>query len=76
MDCDEVYAPVARFELLRSVLAIGTILDCHIHHMDVRTAFLNGIMEGEQKIYMRQPRGFVKRGHGNPICELKRASMT
>ncbi|GMF23042.1 unnamed protein product [Phytophthora fragariaefolia] len=70
VDCDEVYAPVARFESLRLVLAIGTILDCHIHQMDVHTAFLNGTMEGEQKIYMRQPHGFVKRGHENLVCEL------
>ncbi|OWY99102.1 Integrase, catalytic core protein [Phytophthora megakarya] len=38
VDCDEVYAPVARFESLRLVLAIGTVLDCHIHQMDVHTA--------------------------------------
>ncbi|OWY91143.1 Integrase, catalytic core protein, partial [Phytophthora megakarya] len=41
VDCDEVYAPVARFESLRLALAVGTILDCHIHQNDVRTAFLN-----------------------------------
>ncbi|GMF45435.1 unnamed protein product [Phytophthora fragariaefolia] len=46
VDCDEVYGPVARFESLRLVLAIGTILDCHIHQMDVHTAFLNGTTKG------------------------------
>ncbi|POM81691.1 Integrase catalytic core protein [Phytophthora palmivora] len=60
VDCGEVYAPVARFESLRLVLAIATILDCHIHQMDVHTAFLNVTIEGEQKNYMRQPHGFVK----------------
>ncbi|POM59763.1 Integrase catalytic core protein [Phytophthora palmivora] len=73
VDCDEVYAPVARFESLRLVLAIGTILDCHIHQMDVHTAFLNGTMEGEQKIYMRQPHGFMKRGHEHLVCELQKS---
>ncbi|GMF16671.1 unnamed protein product [Phytophthora fragariaefolia] len=68
--CDEVYTPVARFESLRLVLAIGTILDCHIHQMDVHTAFLNGTMEGEQKINMRQQHEFVERGHENQVCEL------
>jgi hypothetical protein len=70
VDCDEVYAPVARFESLCIVLAIGTILDCHTHQMDVHTAFLNGTMEGEQTIYMRQPHGFRKRGQEHLACEL------
>ncbi|GMF30796.1 unnamed protein product [Phytophthora fragariaefolia] len=52
VDCDKVYAPVTRFESLRLVLAIETILDCYIHQMDVHTTFLNGTMEGEQKFYM------------------------
>ncbi|GMF21560.1 unnamed protein product [Phytophthora fragariaefolia] len=55
VNCDDVYAPVARFESLRLVLAIGTILDCHIHQMDVSTAFLNGSMEGEHMVL-----GFVR----------------
>ncbi|GMF58873.1 unnamed protein product [Phytophthora fragariaefolia] len=73
VDCDEVYAPVARFESLRLVLAIGTILDCPIHQMDVHYAFLNGTMDGEQKIYMRQPHGFAKRGHEHLVCELQKS---
>ncbi|OWY99286.1 Integrase, catalytic core protein [Phytophthora megakarya] len=73
VDCDEVYAPVARFESLRLVLAVGTILDCHIHQMDVHTAFLNGTMDGEQEIYMRQSYCFVKRGHAHLVCELQKS---
>ncbi|OWZ13446.1 Integrase, catalytic core protein [Phytophthora megakarya] len=45
VNCDEVCAPVVRFESLRLVLANGIILDCHIHQMDVHTAFLNGSMD-------------------------------
>ncbi|POM76821.1 Integrase catalytic core protein [Phytophthora palmivora] len=66
-DCDEVYAPVARFDSLRLALAIGTILDCPTYQTDVHTAFLNGTMEGELKIYMRQTHGFVKRGHEHEL---------
>ncbi|OWZ16992.1 Integrase, catalytic core protein [Phytophthora megakarya] len=61
VNCDEVYAPVARFGSLRLVLAIGTILDCHIHQMDVHMAFLNGSMDGEQKVYLYQPPGICGR---------------
>ncbi|POM64449.1 Integrase catalytic core protein [Phytophthora palmivora] len=71
VDCDEVYAPVARVESLRLVLGIETILDYHIYHMDVHTAFVNDTMEGELKIYMREPHGFMKRGHEHLVCELQ-----
>ncbi|OWZ04384.1 Gag-pol Polyprotein [Phytophthora megakarya] len=71
VNCDEVYAPVARFESLRLVLAIGTILDCHIHQMDVHTAFLDGSMDGEQKVYMYKPPGYRQSGHEGLVYELK-----
>ncbi|OWZ00378.1 Integrase, catalytic core protein [Phytophthora megakarya] len=57
VNCDEVYAPVARFESLRLVLGLETILDCHIHQMDVHTVFLNWSMDEEQNVYMYQPPG-------------------
>ncbi|POM76761.1 Integrase catalytic core protein [Phytophthora palmivora] len=73
VDCDEVYAPVARFESLRLVLAVGTILDCHIHQMDVHTAFLNGTMDKDQRIYMRQPPGYHVPGKEDLVCELQKS---
>ncbi|OWZ05622.1 Integrase, catalytic core protein [Phytophthora megakarya] len=72
VNCDEVYAP-ARFKSLRLVLAIGTILDCHIHQMDVHTAFLNGSMDGEQNVSMYQPPGYRQSGHEGLVCELKKS---
>lgn len=73
VDCDDVYAPVARFESLRLVLAIGVIKDWHIHQMDVHTAFLNGTMPKETRIYMRQPPGYVDTGRENLVCELRKS---
>ncbi|GMF37173.1 unnamed protein product [Phytophthora fragariaefolia] len=73
VNCDDVYARVARFESLRLVLAIGTILDCHIHQMDVSTEFLNGSMEGEHKVYMYQPPGYKLAGYESMVCELRKS---
>jgi hypothetical protein len=42
IDFDEMYAHVAKFVSIRTMLVLGTILDFKIHQMDVKCAFLNG----------------------------------
>ena len=56
VDYDETFAPVARYESLKIVLAMATILDMEVHQMDVCTAFLNGILM--ELIYMKEPEGY------------------
>ena len=65
-DYDETFAPVARYESLKIVLAMATILDMEVHQMDVCTAFLNGKLEEE--IYMVEPEGHTT-GQTN-VCKL------
>ena len=38
--------------------------------MDVKTAFLNGIIEEE--VYIEQPEGFVVHGKESRVCKLKK----
>ncbi|GJQ94890.1 retrovirus-related pol polyprotein from transposon TNT 1-94 [Tanacetum coccineum] len=40
---DETYAPVARLESIRILLAYACALDFKLFHMDVKIAFLNGL---------------------------------
>ena len=40
--------------------------------MDVKTAFLNGIIEEE--IYIEQPEGFIVHGKDSHVCKLRKAS--
>jgi hypothetical protein len=42
-----------------------------IHQMDVKTAFLNGIIEEE--VYIGQPQGFEVHGRESHVCRLKKA---
>ena len=44
VDYNEVYAPVARYSAIRSMLALGNAHDFEIHQMDVKTAFLMAIL--------------------------------
>jgi hypothetical protein len=47
VDFDEVYAPVARMELVRVLLALAAQEGWTVHHMDVKLAFLNGDLKEE-----------------------------
>lgn len=68
-DYDLVFAPVAKHTTIRILLSIASKEKLLVHHLDVKTAFLNGKLD--QSIYMKQPPGF----HGenkNLVCRLKR----
>lgn len=54
-DLKETYAPVSRLTLVRAVLAIINFYDLHAVQLDVKTAFLNGVIEKE--VYMEIPQG-------------------
>ncbi|XP_019166513.1 PREDICTED: uncharacterized protein LOC109162249 [Ipomoea nil] len=43
IDYDETFAPVARLESIRILLAVACILGFTLYQMDVKTAFLNRI---------------------------------
>ncbi|GJU12028.1 zinc finger, CCHC-type containing protein [Tanacetum coccineum] len=42
MDYDEVFAPVARMETVRLILAISAYHGWEVYHLDVKSAFLHG----------------------------------
>jgi hypothetical protein len=67
-DYDETFSPVVRFESIRTVIALAAQLGLSLHQMDVKTAFLNG--ELKEKIYMRQPPGYVVQGKETYVCLL------
>jgi hypothetical protein len=49
-------ALVVKFVIIRTMLALGVVLDLEIHQMDVKCAFLNGKLS--EKVYMMQLEGF------------------
>jgi hypothetical protein len=71
IDYGETFAPVARYSSIRSILALSTQMGWRIHQMDVKTAFLNGIIEEE--MYIEQPKGFETFDRESHVCRFKRA---
>lgn len=57
VDFDEVFAIVARIETVQLLLALLAQQGWKVHHLDVKSAFLNGNLQEE--VYMCQPEGFV-----------------
>ena len=71
VDFEETFAPVAKFTSIRIILSLAAQYQLVLHQMDVKTAFLNGILDEE--IYMKQPEGFVDVNYPDHVCKLKRA---
>ncbi|CAI7835398.1 unnamed protein product [Closterium sp. NIES-53] len=69
IDFQEVFAPVAKAPTLRLLLAAAAICGWNVEQMDVKTAFLYGVVDEE--IYMKQPEGYDD-GSGR-VCRLNKA---
>nr|GEW73126.1 hypothetical protein [Tanacetum cinerariifolium] len=56
IDYDEVFAPIARIEAIRIILAYASFMGFTVYQMDVKSAFLYGTIDEE--VYVMQPTGF------------------
>ena len=72
IDFDEVFAPVARLESVRLLLALAASEGWLVHHMDVKSAFLNGDLS--ETVFVQQPPGFII-GDSHKVLKLKRLCM-
>jgi hypothetical protein len=70
IDFDDVFAPVARMESVR-LLALSAQEGWHVHHMDVKLAFLNDDLKEE--VYVHQPPDFAIPGKEGKLLHLRKA---
>ena len=56
IDYEETFAPVARLEAIRILLNFSVAKGFKLYQMDVKSAFLKGVLEEE--VFVRQPPGF------------------
>jgi len=71
VDYVEVFAPVARLDTIRLVIALAAQNAWKIYQLDVKSAFLHG--ELQEKVFIEQPLGYVKFGGENKVLRLKKA---
>ena len=71
IDYEETFAPVARLEAIRILLAFAASKGFKLFQMDVKSAFLNGFIEEE--VYVRQPPGFENPKYPDRVFKLQKA---
>ena len=71
IDYDEVFAPVARIETIRLIIALAASHGWEVHHLDVKTDFLHGDLKEE--VYVKQPEGFEVKGSEEKVYRLSKA---
>jgi hypothetical protein len=71
LDFDETYAPIARLESIRILLAYATYHGFKLYQMYVKSAFLNGLIKEE--VYVEQPPGFEDSEYSSHVYKLSKA---
>ena len=71
IDYEETFAPIARLEAIRMLLAFACFKDFVLYQMDVKSAFLNDFINDE--VYVEQPPGFQSFNFPNHVFKLKKA---
>jgi hypothetical protein len=71
IDFNEVFVPVARLESVRLLLAIAAHHSWEVHHMDVKSTFLNGDLK--EVVYVQHRPGFINDNNPDKVLRLHKA---
>ncbi|KAK2396143.1 putative mitochondrial protein [Trifolium repens] len=71
IDFTETFAPVARLEAIRLLLSNAIYNGIILYQMDVKSAFLNGVISEE--VYVKQPPGFEDLKNPEHVFKLKKS---
>ncbi|GKF65254.1 retrovirus-related pol polyprotein from transposon TNT 1-94, partial [Tanacetum coccineum] len=70
IDFEESFASVARMEAIRIFLAYAAHKSFIVFQMDVKTAFLHGLLK--EDVYVCQPECFIDADHPSHVYKLKK----
>jgi hypothetical protein len=71
IDYEETFYHVARYTSMKTIISLATKMKWKLHQMDVKTTFLNGVIE-EEEVYVKKPQGFEVEDKKTHVCRLKK----
>ncbi|KAE8715970.1 hypothetical protein F3Y22_tig00110156pilonHSYRG00076 [Hibiscus syriacus] len=71
IDFSEIFSPVVKHCSIKLILALVAQYDLELEQLDVKTAFLYGVLE--ETIYMDQPDGYCTLETKDKVCLLKKS---
>ena len=71
VDYDDIFAPMARYTTIQSIITLAATQGWNLHQMDVKTSFLHGAIKEE--VHVGQPLGFEIQDQDTHVCRLKKA---
>lgn len=71
VDYFDTYSPSASLTSVRILFALVAVNNYELHHVDVKSAFLNGVLREE--VYLAQPPGFAVPGKAGHVLRLRKA---
>jgi transposase InsO family protein len=73
VDYDDTYAPVAKLASSRAIIAMANRLHLILHQVDIKGAYLNGILRDDEVLYLRHPPGYMAPDAGKRVLRLQKA---
>ena len=71
IDYQETFAPVERYTSIKTIMELASMMKWILHQTDVKTTFLNGVIEEE--VYIEKPQWFKVEDKQTHVCKLKKA---
>jgi hypothetical protein len=62
---------VAKYTSIRTIIALVAMMKWNLHQMDMKTDFLNGVIEEE--VYIEKPQGFEVEDRKSHVYRMKKA---
>jgi hypothetical protein len=71
IDYEETFTPVAIYTSIGTIISLAAKMKWKLHQMDVKTTFLNSVIEEE--VYIEQLQGFEVEDRRSHVCRLKKS---
>src|SRR6266702_1733812 len=73
VDYNNTYVPVAKLASSCTLIAMANRLHLILHQVNIKGAYLNGVLHEDEVLYMQQPPGYPAPGAGKRVLRLQKA---